>query len=361
MRTLGNMTYIGTFGVQFLPHHAGWDQLPSRDFLRLAEAAAAGDLQHIWFSSRFVSRDTLTLMAAIAARFPLNLGTMVHTPWGANPLQLASSLGTLAELLPADREVLFGLGSGITQARWVERPKPAKFVRETFEVCRKLLAHEEVQFSDYPLVADYFHLKARAQMSVQFSRPQAVSFWFAPQGPLGNKLAAEVADGIFVEAGTRLGLRALYDGTLDRDIQEIERLRAAAGNTRPLRRILALSMSLSRDRDAAFKRARMHALEAASRPAFAAAPDRELSDKVLLEMFLVGTPEEVGEQLSECLRGAERFGCEHVVLGVPTGPNPMEAVELAGQTLVPLVKSRSATSVRPKRLFNRRDEPRRRG
>jgi len=339
------MSYRGTFGVQFLPHHPVWNRLTSTDFLRIAETAAAGDLQCIWFSSRFLSREPLTLMAAIAARVPLSLGTMVHTPWGANPLQLASSLGTIAELLPQNRELLFGLGSGVSQARWVERPKPARFVRETFEMSRRLLAGDEVPFSEYPLVTDYFHLKGSGQLVVQFGHPERVSFWFAPQGPLGNKLAAEVADGIFVEAGTRLGLRALRDGTLERDIQEIEQLRTQAGITRPLRRIMALCMSLSRDSSAAFNRARMHASEAASRLAFAGARDAELTDEALTEMFLVGTPDEVAEQLIECMQDAERFGCEHIALGVPTGPDPLEAVELAGQVLVPLVKNRLGVKV----------------
>jgi alkanesulfonate monooxygenase SsuD/methylene tetrahydromethanopterin reductase-like flavin-dependent oxidoreductase (luciferase family) len=332
------MSYRGTFGVQFLPHHPVWSRFTSPELLRIAETAAAGDLQYIWFSSRFLARDTLTLMAASAARFPLGLGTMVHTPWGQNPLQLASSLGTIAELLPDNREVLFGLGSGISQARWVDRPTPVKFVRETFEMCRRLLAGEEVPFSEYPLVSDYFHLKESGQMSIQFTRPEAVSFWFAPQGPLGNNLAAEVADGIFVEAGTRLGLRALRDGTLESTIQEIERLRTEAGNTRPLRRILALEMSLSRDRDAAFNRARMHGLVAAGRRTVAGEPRSELTNEALSKMFLVGTPEQVGEKLSECMEDAERLGCEHILLGAPTGPDPVEAVELAGQVLVPLVK-----------------------
>src|SRR5215218_8112910 len=101
------MTYGGTFGVQFLPHHPIWNQLTSTELLRAAETAATGELDCIWFSSRFLARDTLTLMAAIAARVPLSLGTMVHTPWGANPLELASSLGSIAELLPSNREVLF--------------------------------------------------------------------------------------------------------------------------------------------------------------------------------------------------------------------------------------------------------------
>jgi alkanesulfonate monooxygenase SsuD/methylene tetrahydromethanopterin reductase-like flavin-dependent oxidoreductase (luciferase family) len=160
----------------------------------------------------------------------------------------------------------------------------------------------------------------------------------APQGPLVARLAAEVADGIFVEAGTTLGLRALRDGTLEQTVEQIERRRQKIGNNRPLRKILGLCMSLSRDRAAAFNRARMHAQAAASRHTFAAAPGSELSDEVLREMFLVGTPDEVGEQLSECLQDAERFGCEHVALGVPTGPDPMEAVDLAGSVLVPLVR-----------------------
>jgi alkanesulfonate monooxygenase SsuD/methylene tetrahydromethanopterin reductase-like flavin-dependent oxidoreductase (luciferase family) len=246
-------------------------------------------------------------------------------------------------LLPDHRELLFGLGSGVSQARWVERPKPIRFVRETVSVCRALLAGETVDLAAYPLVADYFHLQGSARMAVGLTRPEAVSFWYSPQGPLGNKLAAEIVDGIFVEAGTSLGLAALRDGTLDTMIQDIEQLRARAGITRPLRRIMGLCVSLSRNRDAAFQRARMHAAVAAERHRAAVGPGRELTEEALEEMFLVGTPDEVGERLIACMEDAERLGCEHICLGVPTGPHPLEAVELAGQVVVPLVKGRTAS------------------
>jgi alkanesulfonate monooxygenase SsuD/methylene tetrahydromethanopterin reductase-like flavin-dependent oxidoreductase (luciferase family) len=266
-----------------------------------------------------------------------------HEPAPAR--QHTRDLGTIAELLPDDRELLFGLGSGISQARWVERPKPIRFVRETLQMSRALLAGETVQLAAYPLLTEYFHLKdTAARMSVPLTRPEAVSFWFSPQGPLGNKLAAEVVDGIFIEAGTTLGLAALRDGTLETTIQDIEQLRAKAGITRPLRRIMGLCVSVSRDRDAAFERARMHAAVAAERHRAAVGPGRELTEEALQEMFLVGTPEEVGERLIACMEDAERFGCEHICLGVPTGPHPLEAVELAGQVVVPLVKGRTATS-----------------
>jgi alkanesulfonate monooxygenase SsuD/methylene tetrahydromethanopterin reductase-like flavin-dependent oxidoreductase (luciferase family) len=338
------MTFQGTFGVHFLPHHAIWDQVTSRELVRIAEQAAAGDVQYVWFSSRFLARDTLTLMGALAAQVPIGLGTRVHHPWGSNPLELASSLATIAELLPINREVLFGIAGGATQSRWVERPRPVRFVRETIGMCRALLAGEEVAVSKYPLVTEYFHLKGTAQMTVQFTRPDAVSFWFPPQGPLGFKLAAELADGIFVSAGTRLGLRALRDGRLEHDVEKLERLRRAAGNPRPLRRILSLEMSLSRDREAAFRRARMHALVASGRQRPADAPELDLTDRGLAEVFLVGTPEDVAEQLMACMEDAERFNCEQIALGVPTGPDPMEAVELTAHVLVPLVKARAGAS-----------------
>jgi alkanesulfonate monooxygenase SsuD/methylene tetrahydromethanopterin reductase-like flavin-dependent oxidoreductase (luciferase family) len=259
------MAYRGTFGVQFLPHHPIWNRVTAPELLRLAETAAAGDLQVIWFSTRFLARDTMTLMAACAARVPMSLGTQVHAPWGENPLELASSLGTIAELLPEGREVLWGLGSGQSQARWVERPRPNRFMRETFGMIRHLLDGDEVQFSNYPLVSGYFHLTGSGQMSVDLTRPEAVSFWFAPQGPLGDRLAADLADGIFVESGTRLGLSALSDGRLDREIEAIETRRASGDNPRPLRKALVLEMSLSRDRAAAMQRARMHGETAARR------------------------------------------------------------------------------------------------
>lgn len=340
------MTYRGTFGVQFLPHHPGWDHVTAPTYVAMAEDAASGGIEAIWFSTRFLARDASTLMAMLAARADVSLGTLVANPWGRNPLELVSALGTIAELLPGQREVLYGIGSGESHSRWVDRPKALRCVRETIELSRRLLAGEEVALTDHPVVAEYFHLRGTASLAVALEQPR-VSFWFAlTGGPLGNKLAAEVADGVFLDVGTVNGLSAMTDGRLDDALGALDARRAEAGVERPLRRILNTCVSLSNDRDAAFARARRHAELAASRQVAKDGPPPDLSEEGLACTFLVGTPDEVAGQLVQLLDDAERLGCEHIVLGVPTGPDPAEAVTLAAHEVVFAVRKtmRKATS-----------------
>jgi hypothetical protein len=59
------------------------------------------------------------------------------------------------------------------------------------------------------------------------------------------------------------------------------------------------------------------------------------SEKDLEEMFLVGTPGEVREQLIPCMRAAQQLGCEQIVLGVPVGPTPLQDTELLVQEAIP--------------------------
>jgi 5,10-methylenetetrahydromethanopterin reductase len=339
------MNFNGTFGVHFLPHHSGWERLTARQLVEMGEVADDGDVECIWFATRFLSRDALTLMSMMSSRVNTSLGTLVANPWGRNPLELAGALGTIAEMVPVDREVRFGIGSGVSHGRWVARPKPLRVVRETIEIVRALLSGETVSTDEFT-VADYFHLDGPARLSVEFSRPEAVSFWFAlTGGPLGDKLAAEVADGVLIDAGTVMGLSSLSDGRADGYVAAIDARRAAVDGARPLRKCLNLCVSVSEDRAAAFDRARAHADVAAGRGiGQARGLPTELTDGDLSEMFLVGTPEAVVETLVDCIPHAARIGCEHVVLGVPTGPRPAEAIELISHVVVPAVRRRLGPS-----------------
>lgn len=357
------MAYQGTFGVHFAIHQPRWVDHTASELLALAEYAAASGVSHIWINDNFKARHTYSLLAAIAARVPCGLGTLVTYPYARNPLDMAGAFGTLAELLRG-QELTVGISSGAwaIQGALVEQPSPTQSVREVIELSRRLLAGEEVRFLDYPAVAGYFHLKEAGKFRLRFRPQQPVSFWVPPKGPRMLRLAAELCDGVIFNTYTNYAaLPFLRDGTLERTIRDMEQTRAAAGNRTPLRRIFKVDLSLAEDGDEARNFARnfvsFNAADDASHYRAAGLPadqlaalqaryrgGAEISDAALLVgrelvdwVVLAGTPAEVRDRFAEYVDGADRLGFEQVILAVPLGPDPRKAVELASRELLPQV------------------------
>ena len=67
-----------------------------------------------------------------------------------------------------------------------------------------------------------------------------------------------------------------------------------------------------------------------------------VSDELLDWVTLAGAPDDVAEGFAEYLEAAERLGFEQVILAVPVGPDPAEAIDLAHTTLLPRVLSGAA-------------------
>jgi 5,10-methylenetetrahydromethanopterin reductase len=69
----------------------------------------------------------------------------------------------------------------------------------------------------------------------------------------------------------------------------------------------------------------------------------EAASRVSDDMFnrlgcvLAGTPEEVVEPLREMRKQLEDLGFDHLVVGVPLGPDVPEALDLLGKEVVPVV------------------------
>src|SRR5215207_6286933 len=231
----GELSYQGTFGIHFPIHQPLWVDHGAVDLLRLADYAVETGFRAIWINDNFKARHTSSLLAAIAARLPVDLGTLVTYPFARNPVDLATAVGTIAELL-ADHEVRIGISTGAwaIQGRLVDRPRPTQSVRETIAIIRHLLAGDEVRFHDYPAVSSYYHFQADAKLRLQFQAPQPPSFWIPPKGPRMLQLAAEVGDGVVFNTYTQYAaLPAVRDGSLARTLQTMEQQRLAAGNPTP--------------------------------------------------------------------------------------------------------------------------------
>lgn len=87
----------------------GWADGPQ--MVEVAEIAA-GSFETVWLSDQLQSRGVAVLLGAIAARTGVGVGTAVTFPFGRNPLEMASSMATLAEFMPEGRRVTMGIGTG---------------------------------------------------------------------------------------------------------------------------------------------------------------------------------------------------------------------------------------------------------
>ena len=351
------MKFNGKFGIHFAIHQPGWVDQPATDLVSLAEAAVESGFEHVWMNDNFKARHTYSLLSAVAMRARCGVGTLVTYPYARNPMDMATAFGTIAELL-SGRELTVGISTGAwaIQGSLVDQPSPTQSVREAITLIRHLLAGDDVQFPEYPILSSYFHIKDQARFHLQFRPQQPVSFWIPPKGPKMLQLTAELCDGVIFNTYTQYAaLPFLRDGTLERTISAMEQTRLAAGNKTPLRRIFKLDISLDDDGDAARRFAQnfvsfnaaddadhyrkmglpedqLSALQARYRAGAEinqAAPlvGRELVDWVVL----AGTPAEVQDRFAEYVDGAARLGFEQVTLAVPLGPNPRRAVELASQ------------------------------
>jgi 5,10-methylenetetrahydromethanopterin reductase len=361
------MAYQGKFGIHFAIHQPVYVDHSASDLLLLAERASALGFAHVWINDNFKARHTYSLLAAIASRLRCGLGTLVTYPYARNPMDMATAFGTIAELLDG-QELTVGISTGAwaIQGSLVDQPSPTQAVEETIELVRQLLAGDDVDFSGYPILSNYFHIKGNARFHLQFRPQRGVTFWIPPKGPRMLRLCAELCDGVIFNTYTQYAaLPFLRDGTLARTIASMEEMRREVGNKTPLRRIFKLDVSLHDDGELARRFAQnfvsfnaaddadhyrkmglpanqLDALQSRYRGGAEikdAAPlvGRELVDWVVL----AGTPDEVADRFAEYVDGADRLGFEQVIFAVPLGPEPRRAVELAGSLMQRVVGTRS--------------------
>jgi alkanesulfonate monooxygenase SsuD/methylene tetrahydromethanopterin reductase-like flavin-dependent oxidoreductase (luciferase family) len=353
------MAFQGTYGVHLPIHQPGWLDMSARRILELARHAAGHGFDTIWVNDNFKARHTFSLLAAISVSCPINLATLVTDPYARNPMDLATAMGTVAELL-GERPLKIGISSGAwaIQGALIERAKPLRSVEEAIGIARRLLAGDEVPFADYPALAEYFHIKPGAKLKLQFRPGTPVSFWIPPKGPLMMKLTARQADGVIFNTYTEFAaLPHVRSGKLEQTIRTMEEQRRDAGNASPLRRIFKLDISLAGEGEAARRFARNFvSFQAAGDAARyrGVVPDEQLealrtryqsggsieqsaqlvADELLDFAVLAGSPADVRDRFAEYVDAADRLDFEQVIIAVPVGPDPFEAIDLAHRELI---------------------------
>jgi 5,10-methylenetetrahydromethanopterin reductase len=316
----------------------------------------------VWVQDQMLARNVYALLAALA-HAGCGVGTNVTYAIGRNPIEMAAAAATVAELVPEEREMVVGIGTGgaLVSSLFV-KDRPVAVTREAIVLMRALWSGEEVELDSFEVLGRALGYKpgALARLTFPVERPPAILV--AGVGPKILRVAGAVADGLISPSNLpSLSRAAFATGRFD-ELSGLDIARGARpAELPPLRLTYGLNVSVSADRSAARTAARLQAaltlgnpalwpdLEAvgldlscaeAVRAAFdtglgvAGAAER-VSAEIADALVVSGTPDECVERLAELRDLATAHGYEDFYIGAPLGPDPREAAELLRTVVIP--------------------------
>lgn len=357
--------FPGELGLQFVTHLANHYTVP--DLVRLAQLAADKGFQQIWVNDNIRYRNQLVVLTAIASHVSIRLGTAVMVPYFHNPLDSADALAALSELC-GGREIGIGIARGdLGQApQHVEPLKPIAMVSETVRLLRRALSGQEVSYSEFPFLRDFYRLNPAGKFTLAFKPRSPFKFYGGGNGPQALRMCGRVMDGL-LSSGTYIPM--LKAGRLPGMVAAAERAAREQDPSKHLRKVCELNVSISSNRARAIefpKRQVAHSIlqwEALGftpeeyaklgvareqvlklKDAFTAGATVEEASALVTEhmvktYYAAGRPEEVRDQIIELVGAAARLGYDHVAFA-KLGPDYDEAINLLAEHVVPALKNR---------------------
>ncbi len=327
------------------------NDLPSATLIALAEAAETAGIDQLWISNDLMLRSAPALVGAITQRTSrLRLGIGLMNPYSVHPSELAMAAATLQEL--SGGRFMLGLGAGSAEfLDWIgiPQPKPLTATREALRAIRALL--DGGRPAEVPGAGATWAESAR----LGFATPeQRVPVYIGAMSPRMLAFAGAEADGVIalhlppehfettmqlIAEGARaagrdpgeLDLPACVWLSLDEDQEAADRALALklayygpAFSPFLLQR-LGLVPEDFVEAERAFHAGELDAAVAAITP-------------TMLRLGISGSPEVVVQRCRELLAA----GATHLSFGPPLGRDPVAAVRLLGERVLPALRGNDA-------------------
>jgi 5,10-methylenetetrahydromethanopterin reductase len=321
-----------------------------------------GVVDTVWVQDQMLARNVYVLLAAFA-QAGCGVGTNVTYPIGRNPIEMASAIATVSELVRDDRDMVVGMGTGgALVSSLFAAAKAVTSVREAILLLRGLWAGEELELDAFPTLGGALGYRpgARAKLTFPVERPPAIVV--AGVKPKIMRVAAEVADGLICPCNLpTFSLPSFRSGRFGA-LSGLDAAREArpAGSA-PLRLIFGINVSVSHDRELARTYAQRQlalvvgnprlwpdleavGLDVESAGAVKAAFDEGLgvdgaaarmSGELVDGLLVAGTPEECVGRMIELRDLAAANGFDEFYIGAPLGPDPIEAADLLAAEVIP--------------------------
>lgn len=346
-------------GTHFWP----WDTV--KNLLAYGEQSLqAFPFDQIWMVDALQYEDCFTVLTAMAMKFKVALGTQVTFPW-RNPLELTQRFASIAELMEG-REISVGIGAGGRLQEQVLTPgtcpAPVAVVIETVKLLRGIFRGEAMPLGEFPELSSRFHYNPHTRAKLYFPPATPPPVYLAAGGPKMFEAAGEHCDGVILtQINPLTSLSGMRRGGLREAVAAIEQARQRVDPKRPFKKIYSLKISVSKNGDRARQWAKRQAsygiatypsalkklgidpsqVEAIREAYVKGMGIEEAARRVSDELFdhlgfvVAGTPEECINGCQEILSHLEGMGFDHLVMGVPLGPDVPEALRLIGQTVLP--------------------------
>jgi 5,10-methylenetetrahydromethanopterin reductase len=308
----------------------------------LTVAAEAAGFDQVWVSNDLLLRSAPVLAATLAARTSrISLGIGVMNPYSVHPSELAMMAATLQEA--SGGRFLLGLGAGAEEfLAWagIARTAPLATTRAAVVTLRALLGHTDVDRSLLPAWAR----ERVAALKFPLGRP--VPVYVGAMGPKMLMMAGQHADGALpllyppetyaaarasvlsgaAPAGRDVDLPACFWVSLSDDPAQARAALAeklayyGASFAEPL-----LEQAGLRPADFTEAARLAHSGQAAA----------GLIDERMLSLGIAG---DAGDVIARC-RGLRDMGASHLSFGPPLGPDPVTAIGLLGERVLPALRA----------------------
>jgi 5,10-methylenetetrahydromethanopterin reductase len=320
-----------------------------RDIAQLAEDLGCDQL---WVSNDLYLRSAPVLMGALAVvTRRIKLGIAIMNPYSVHLSELAMMAATLSEV--SGGRFLLGVGAGSAEfLGWagIERAHPLRATAEAVAALRKLLGHADVDDRDLP---SWFG----AHSVLRFPRPgNAVPVYVGGMAPKMLAMAGRLADGALpllyppehfvaarqqVHAGLAAAGRSPADFDLPACIWVSLSADRAAGRAALAEKLAYYGPSIS-----PYLLAKAGLRPADFAPAAALAQRGRSAEAVAMiddRMLRLGIAGDEADVLFRC-RALRAFGAAHLSFGPPLGPDPLAAVRILGERIVPALEATSSVT-----------------
>ncbi|MEM7344061.1 MAG: LLM class flavin-dependent oxidoreductase [Chloroflexota bacterium] len=313
------------------------------EYVALAQTAEAAGFDQFWVSNDLFLRSAPVILSAVGvATERIEIGSCILNPYTINPSEIAMLAATMDEL--TNNRFNLGLAAGASDfLAWVglTQKKPIAAMRQTITAIRALLAGERV-----PLTGSFLNWSDDSYL--RFSAPRVTPIYLGALGPQMLTLAGELADGVLpllFPPEHYFGVKPFIDGGLTKRAPQLQSLDFAAciwvslaEDSEAARRVLAEKIayygpSLS---PLILERLGLTLEDFTSIKEAMAVKDNLDNAQLLvtdqmLKIGIVGQPDDLIERLEPLVEA----GVTHLSFGPPLGPNPLAAIKLLGETILP--------------------------